>query len=138
MTRHLIHHNGARTRALYQWETEEIFLDKRNLRFDQKSVDKFVTDFWKREGRIDQRAPRVYITMYGEFSECLGRAEIKLHLQESGPVILVHELIHAKGYGSGKQMHPVSFVRDYLRCLSIFVGFNHSELKDSAMMRGLL
>lgn len=138
MSRNIVRHSGARTRALYRWETEVIFLDKRNTRFDMKACERFAADFWRYEGRVAERCPRIKLTMHGDYSYCLGRSDIIIHIQESGPVILIHELVHAKGFGSGKSMHPVSFVRDYLRCLARFVSFNFNEIEESAMMRGLL
>jgi len=138
MKRQLIQHPGARTRALYSWETEEIFLDRRNVRFDQRAADRFARDFWEWRGRDGCAVPKIAITMHGDISFCIGRSDITLHIQETGPVILLHELVHARGFGTSKRMHPVSFVKYYIDCLSLFVGYNRSDLTASAMMRGLV
>lgn len=136
--RHLIHHHGARTRALYAWETETVFMDKRNVRFDQKTADKFARDFWEWRGRKDCKPPVIKITCLGDISFCDGRSDIVMHIQDTGPVILLHELVHARGFGTESKMHPVSFVRYYIECLSLFLGFDEEYLRASAMMRGLV
>lgn len=135
--KHLLKHPAVRTRVLYEWETQNLYLDKRNTRFDQKMAEKFAVDFWKWEGRVDQKCPLIAI-QFAEYSWCKGRNNVVLAVHDSGPVVLTHELVHAKGYGAGKSMHSVSFVREYIRCLSRFVGFNHADLVASAAMRGLV
>lgn len=135
---HIINHPGARTRALYRWELEEIFFNRRNARMTLVEARKFAVDFWRTEGRTGERVPRVEFTFNGDDSYALGRGDIVLHAIDNGPVILVHELVHTKGFGQGRSVHPVSFVREYIRCLAYFAGYNLRELTDSAMMRGLI
>src|SRR5688572_27675922 len=136
--RHLITHPGARTAALYDWETKELMLGKHNPRFTLAECRKFAADFWLWSGRKRERCPTVDITLEHDLSFADGRASIVLNFHECGPVVLTHELVHAKGYGQGRAVHPVSFVREYIECLARHVGLKRSMLIDSAMMRGLL
>lgn len=138
MKPHLIHHPAARTRTLYRWETEELMLGRHNPRFTLAECRKFASDFWWRNGRRSEKCPTVDISLVGDLSFAEGRASIVLNFHECGPVVLTHELVHAKGYGQGRLIHPVSFVRVYIDALARFVGLNRSMLIDSAMMRGLL
>lgn len=138
MTCHIIKHPAARTTALYRWETDELFLGPLNPRFTLAECASFAKDFWRWNGRKREKCPGISFTLEGEYSYAIGRADILLHAQESGPVILVHELVHCKGFGSVRNVHPVSFVKEYIAMLARHVGYSKACLTDSAMMRGLV
>lgn len=135
--RSVIRDARVRTRALYAWERDELMVTKRNPRFDLIDVQKFTLEFWRREGRSGERVPPVEFLRDGDASYVVG-GKIYLHMDDTGPVILTHELVHRLGYGVGRSIHNVAFTREYIRCLSIYVGYERDWLTFSAMARRLI
>lgn len=131
----MITHPGARTRALYIWENDD--LDRRlpaRMRFvNRRNISRIVRKFKYRVA-----PPSVRITQSKGHPYCLGWKEIMLTMQNRRKNTLVHELTHARGFGSLDNPHSVGFVRAYIDALARAFGWDADELQLQAHMRGLL
>lgn len=133
----MITHAGARTRSLYMWEKDD--LDKRvKERLTIEQMQRFANKVWRLEGwESRQSTPTIHSTK-SELSYCLGRADIFMNRIGSQRVTLIHELVHARGFGSAHNPHSVGFVITHLEMLSNYVGFSLDELLTTANDRGLI
>jgi hypothetical protein len=138
----MIKERGARTRALYKWEDEDLVLRRGNVSLHPGEAQWFANEVWIKEGwNTRHSCPDVIVKDRKGRAYCEGRALIvlfSLPKGEDSKVVLIHELVHARGYGDGKQMHPVSFVKKYLELLHRYMGWNYQALALEAIRRGLL
>ena len=134
----MITHAGARTRALYAWEQDD--LEKRlTERLTVKQMQQYANEFWCYENWDSrERTPTLHYTREA-VAYCWGRSDIFMTRRQAHRVVLIHELVHARGYGGiGSNAHTVGFVRTYLTLLNKHVGFDRDELFETAFLKGLI
>lgn len=142
----------ARTRALYKWEDDLVstVLPKPGLLVENhgwfwSDVDsnESAMAMWFRLGMWHnppkESCPRVHLRHGLKRSYCYGRADIYLAFTEANQIILLHELIHAKGYGSEQNPHNKAFVVRYAWTLfNVFPILTLGNLFKSLREGGLL
>lgn len=134
-------HKGARTQALYRWENEEFYDTPAGSRkLSEEQLRSLAQKIWDGEGWGGHYpCPTIKIeNTYDNLSYSQGRTAIVLVPKDANAVILIHELVHARGHGVGAIMHPVSFIKVYLRLLNKYLGWDLNELTEKAMKRRLI
>lgn len=154
MRKGVIKHSGARTRALYKWENEVLLQTPPGFNTcDEVHLNCLAEAIWASEGwDLARPAPRIHLLdgKKEQYSWSMGKKHVYLippipaakslgiRLGGNNPVVLIHELTHARGFGDYGPMHSVGFVKLYLRLLSKYLGWDLSELVKDAKERGLL
>lgn len=129
----IINHPGARTRALYMWEAEQ--LEPATMKVTRGRA-KMVTDhFWADK---KSKRPTVKVRRFKGLSYTEGRAEIHLNERNATETTLIHELVHACGYGSEQNPHSVGFVKHYLKMLTKYCFLSNEFLIREAKRRRLI
>lgn len=134
----MIVHPGARTRALYVWEGED--LDHTFSRWSLGELCSLARLIWKKE-KWDryQRMPGIHYVEQKGLPYCFGRSDIFITGEEwLMPTVIVHELTHAKGFGSYDNPHSVGFVKANIHLLSRYLDFDHKVLVEKARLKNLL
>jgi hypothetical protein len=134
----MITHVGARTRALYAWEQDDLEVRiKERLTVEQ--MQKFANKVWRLEKwDANESVPTIH-SYRGKQAYCYGRADIYMPRRQSCRVVVLHELVHARGYGNkGNNQHTVGFVNVYLRVLHTYLGFDYVDLMNTACYKGLI
>lgn len=88
-----------------------------------------------------QQCPNVWLKYnVSKMAHCYGRADIYLTFKENNNtrLTLIHELVHARGYGSERNPHTIEFVRMEIVLLCRFMSMNPFELIEGATQRGLI
>lgn len=134
----LIKHPGARTRALYRWEREEIDARSKKWRMPKRSLLRFSERVWEELGWHQRHGAPAIVIRECSISACYGRSLIVLRPCDMHPAVVLHELAHARGYGEGAVMHPVSFVLKVIELYSYYLGWSYSRLFAQAALRGLV
>jgi hypothetical protein len=148
----MITHSGARTRAFYQWElgdlksragvcqlplTATFWVTARfYMRFSKWAISRFELAVLIASGR--RKLPRVEIRPIKGDPYCLGRSLIVLTRKDHLNITLLHELVHALGYGSRSNPHNRAFVLKYIEVLAWWFGWDADELKLQAHQWGLI
>lgn len=130
-----ITHPGARTRALYGWE--ECDLKHRSGVRAVWFPSLIVRSFWYRF-RVTRLlngsppAPPRIEWKDGGAPECIGRSLIRLPHDERLNITLIHELVHALGFGSYPNPHNRAFVKQYIKALNWWFRWEIEELELQA------
>lgn len=145
----VIKHGGARTRALYKWENEDLCQRTAGKhRMNEHELNLYTQWIWDEEGW--DKCPTIHVVNSGQYSYSMGRKiaylaipvpnspKAGLRIGGDNKVVLIHELVHCKGFGDYGPMHSVGFVKLYLRLLSKYLQWNHSVLVMVAKERGLI
>lgn len=69
---------------------------------------------------------------------CLGRSLIVLTRDDHLNITLIHELVHALGFGSDRNPHGRAFVLKYCDALAWWFGWDQEELQLQAHQWGLI
>jgi len=133
-----------RTRALYRWEREELGAAQARMQIPHKSLRVYAKTFWDHKiawnyRRTWMRCP--YVEIGAGFQGCSvtsGLSHIAIRPDECNVITLLHELTHARGFGTEANPHTAGFTRMYINALSTFCRFKREDLEAQAMMRGLL
>lgn len=136
----MITHPGARTRALYKWESEDLLNrtgagSKINI-WTAQTVRDFL--WFKFANKRQMPSIRIAYWPNNEMSFCQGYSQITLYPDGHNLVVLTHEVVHALGYGSRGNVHSRGFILAYMKSLHIVLGWDHNELRTEAHRRGLL
>lgn len=130
---------GARTRILYQWEDQD--LNKRPGVIAYRSVITMRNDLhrmWRMFGYFEKRpSPLLHYINTATGPSCYGYSDIVM-TDRCTNVSLVHEVTHAAGYGSLRNIHSPGFVRVYLARLAEWFNWELGELTMQAGLRKLL
>lgn len=131
----------ARTRALYLWEDQD--LDIRPGVYPYRSLVGMREDLsrmWRllHITRGKRRIPLIEFIRRQDAAYCDGLTRIVLTSKYCTNMVLLHEVVHALGYGSVVQPHSRSFVTRYIECLSQWFTWEYGELLMQAKFRKLL
>lgn len=138
-TYHMITHPGARTRALYKWEHEEIDLRCNNKPINDLNEAVLIAyGIWKSYWNVQRPIPVISINHKNGGSECNGYSHIRLATNNHLTSTLLHELTHARGYGTPTNFHTVGFVKCYINVLSFYFKWNSFDLLMGTYKRGLI
>lgn len=123
----MITHAGARTRALYDWERQD--LDNRVGVVPVSPIeawDMILTLVPGWQGMLEIRDMKGYPRHYPN--------HIILTVKDHYNLTLIHELSHIKMPGH----HTVGFVKKYIKLMNAWFGWEEEELEMQANWRGLL
>ena len=134
----MITHPGARTRALYKWEKDEIDNRPGNRTLSSAGMGTAIAcevwDMWN----CSRPIPRVLLRDSKGHPYCQGYSLIVLTYEDCLVSTLLHELVHARGFGVPGNFHTVGFVQAYINVLGNYLGWDNLELELQAHDRGLI
>lgn len=130
----MITHPGARTRALYMWEANDLI--KRDSFPGLKFYNNYIVYAFPRNFLM--KVPSLEIRKMSGQSYCQGRSKIVLAHHDCSVVTLLHELTHARGFGSIRNPHSRGFVLAYIEMLNWGLGWDVDELRLQAYSFNLI
>lgn len=136
----MIEYPPARTRALYIWEREDIEPRSQLRPLTLLGSEAFVRRVWSDQGWLFRHSCPQIVLLHPnrKHSFCWGRSHLFMRPQDLHPSVLLHELVHARGYGDGRDSHSVGFVKEIVRLWSEYLGWSRRRLYGEAVRRGLL
>ncbi|MDP3939801.1 MAG: hypothetical protein Q8R92_16915 [Deltaproteobacteria bacterium] len=123
---------GVETRRLYKFE--RMFMQDNAFRpRPLKDLRAIAANVWSKHGRKGLPCPSVGFTRRVKYSYCVGFSKIRITrradthegLRHDTIDVLLHELVHAMGYGT----HGRGFVRKYVDLLVEYAGCEEGELR---------
>lgn len=140
----MIVHPGARTRALYAWERELHWREGNFALRSTSEAQRRTEEAWDAMGwRSWEDTPTVELVSRSttSYAACWGRRQVELNRNsptERTFLALIHELVHARGFGRSWNQHTVGFVLCYLQAMHKLLKWNYQALAWQAIQRGLL
>ena len=130
----MIVHPGSRTRALYLWESDDLRRRQGVRQIDTYEAYSLPARFmlWNGGVRGVHKIPHVRIRNLKGDPACYGRTLIVLTYKDHLNITLVHELVHALGYGSDRNPHSRGFILRYIDALVWCFNWDADELRLQA------
>lgn len=130
-----------RDQILYEWEHEDLLRRPGTSRFTLDDARGMVNEIWAAEEWHDKywRCPDVAILdRKPDEASCVGCSLLLFGRKRCDPVTVLHEVTHARRFGTQTNQHTRGFVEQYIQLLHRYMGWSLTELEFQAIARGLI